>query len=192
MYMERSYFKIKFIGRKNVRKYGFKGYACSANINDLKWRNENLLENLVKFHRRPESTRLTRYEQENILVASKELEPLIFYQDGPHIKCKETNKILSCFCVKWECCGSSLLFLHKESNYNIKFNQPCIQYYDGNIELPFLTYSKSPIYPGWGHKAGHIVLAGAGNATPLDERSPIGAYHDVKDEDPELVELEYL
>ena len=189
--MERSYFKIKFIGRNNKKRYGFQGYACQANINDLKWKKPGILQN-VKLNRSPEKTTLTKYEQENILVASKYLEPLIFYQDGPFIKCKKTDKILSCFSMKWECSGSSLLFLHTKGAPNIYFNDPSIQYFDGDKKKPFLTYYKSPIYPGWGHGAGHIVLAGARTVIADDDKFPIGAYHDVKDEDPELVEFEYL
>ena len=149
-------FKIKFINPQM--------YVCSCHIDNI------LIHKDFKLIRRKANKyfdALSSEDKDNILVTSNELEPLVFYRDGPLIKCAKTHRPLSCLTCKCEARGGSMVFLSKYDKVNIFFND---ELHIGKI----IKYDKSPIYPGFGHKGGGFIH----NASrePI-EKDPLIAYH---------------
>ena len=106
-------------------------------------------------------------DKDNVVVTSATSEPLVFYKDGPLIKCAKTDRALSCFTCKNEARGGSMLFLTKNKRANILFNN---ELHLGTI----LKYYKSPIYPGYGHKGGGYIY---NSRRHPEEKDPLIAYH---------------
>ena len=149
-------FKIKFLNPQM--------YVCICHIDNILkhkdfWLNRRQAAKFFK--------ELSEEDKDNILVTSTELEPLIFYKDGPLIKCANTHRPLSCLTCKSEARGGSMEFLSKNSKANILFNN---ELHMGKI----MKYYKSPIYPGFGHKGGGYIH---NSSRVPQEKDPLIAYH---------------
>jgi len=163
-------FKIKYINPQM--------YVCGCHIDNILLHKDFWLirRKGAKFFKE-----ISEEDKDNILVTSNELEPLVFYKDGPLIKCVKTQRALSCFTCKNEARGGSMLFLTKNNKGNILFDK---ELFLGKI----LKYYKSPIYPGFGHKGGGYIHNSMRVPT---EKDPIIAYHiDERNESSFFIEFE--
>lgn len=163
----------KFIIEYKNTKHRF----CLMNIDDASFNSGEKLE-IIKKHRNYQChiNDNTKENLDTLIVASSELEPLVFYRQDDYLKCSKTNYYVCCLHSKYECCGGSILFLSENIKYAINFGKDNIDNINTNNHLFFI---KSKIYPGWGHPAGLICPRGGGCCKHKGsvEKGPIIAYH---------------
>ena len=150
-------FKIKYMNPQQM-------YICACHINNI-LQHKDLC--LIRRKKARYFDEILEEDKDNIMVTSNELEPLVFYRDGPLIKCADTHRSLSCFTCKNEARGGSMLFLTKNKKANILFDS---ELHIGKI----MKYYKSPIYPGFGHKGGGFIY---NSRRHPEEKDPVIAYH---------------
>ena len=156
----------------SFKKTGAK--LCLCHINDMR-QNGNKWQ-LILRNKEKQYNSLPEGDRDVVFVTSLDMEPTEFYWDDKYLKCAKTNKMVCCFGHKNECSGGSILFLSNDESCAIRFT--------GLNRNSMMHFSKSMIYPGFGHHGGGFLLP-AESKLELD-KNPVIAYH-MKELAPEYV-----